>query len=121
MKSLRDLTRNDKVALGQVMQWKGKSLRDCTKGELIDAILHLASQVVFLQDTVERATLPFYRRKDWLDRFYWRGWSWWGLVNTLTACIANRVVVRMVDKKDEKIFVQGYEWRKATDFPRSKT
>jgi hypothetical protein len=53
LKSTRQLTQNDKRALTQVMRWKDKNLRDCTKGELIDCIIHVTSQVVLLRSALE--------------------------------------------------------------------
>jgi hypothetical protein len=113
------LSRNDKIALGQVLQWQGKNLRDCSKGELVECILHLTMKVALFKDTIDRMTTPFYKRPYWTNRFYFRGWSWWGVFNTITATLFNRVVVRLVENSNGVIKVTGHRWDKGTDHPRS--
>ena len=50
------------------------------------------------------------------NRFYLRGTSWLGLVNTALACVSNRVVVRHV-KAGRTI---GWSLQRGTDFPPSR-
>ena len=119
-KTLKQLTGNDKLALGQVLQWQGTNLRDCSKGDLIECVLHLTMQVALTQDTIESLTLPFYRRKYWTNRFYFRGWSWLGLINTVSAFICNRVFVREVENTDAGLVTVGWSIAKGTNFPKSK-
>jgi hypothetical protein len=48
------------------------------------------------------------------NRFYLRGTSWLGILNTITACICNRVLVREVC--DSTGYTISYSIRKGTDF-----
>lgn len=50
----------------------------------------------------------------WKNRFYVRGYSWLGLLNTLLGCLFNRVLVQHVNDDDETI---RWTWGIATDFP----
>lgn len=54
-KALNQLTRQDRKAMGEVLDWQGTKLNDCTKSELIACILHLTSQVVLLTDALNKS------------------------------------------------------------------
>lgn len=49
------------------------------------------------------------------DRFYLRGTTWLGLLNTALAFVLNRVLVRCVDSSGDTVL-----WRmgRGTDFPK---
>jgi hypothetical protein len=66
-KSLSQLTPNDKKALAQVLKWKEKTLYDCSRGELVDCVLHLTQQVAYLQYKNGQLLMPWYKRiYQWL-------------------------------------------------------
>ena len=113
-KPVADLTRNDKIIVGNAFSWKGKALRDCSKGELIECIIHMAAQVVWLKDKLDKTTIPFYRRPYWLNRFHWRGTTWLGLFNTVCAFVFNRVLVQVSDMATPPNV--SWTWRRGTDF-----
>ena len=48
------------------------------------------------------------------NRFYLRGTSWLGLVNTVLACLVNRVLIKCVDSDTKKV---SWQWGRGTDFP----
>ena len=55
--------------------------------------------------------------RDYLaNRFYLRGLTWLGLLNTLTACLFNRVLVLHCDPKSRRVI--GWHIGKGTQFPR---
>lgn len=53
-KTLSQLSRQDRKALGELLEWQNKKINDCTKSELIACVLHLTSQVVLLKDLTEK-------------------------------------------------------------------
>lgn len=56
--------------------------------------------------------------KDYLrNRFYWRGTTPLGAINTLLAFLFNRVIVRVTDQETGQV-VGGF-LAKGTDFPRA--
>jgi hypothetical protein len=119
-KTFAQLTVNDKRVLAKMLPWQGKELRDCSKGELIDCIIHLTMKVALYQDALDKFVIPFYKRPYWLNRFYWRGNSWFEIANTFLSFLCNRVIVREIEKTDAGIRTVGYSLKKGTDFPRSK-
>lgn len=50
------------------------------------------------------------------NRFYLRGRTWLGLLNTILACLINRVLVRHVDTETRKTV--RWSIRRGTDFPK---
>lgn len=118
-KSISQLNANDRKALAQMLTWQHKSLDECSRGELIDCVIHMTAQVASMQSRMERYTLPFYKRTYWSNRFYWRGDSWLGALNTVLAFVSNRVLVRKYVAGDAGMKTDGWMWRKGTDFPRS--
>lgn len=48
------------------------------------------------------------------NRFYIRGTTWLGILNTALAILFNRVLVRHVDDQSGKTV--RWSWRKGTDF-----
>jgi hypothetical protein len=52
--------------------------------------------------------------KYFKNRFYFRGTSWLGILNTITSIIFNRVLIRHVDDKTRKTF--RWSIGKGTDF-----
>jgi hypothetical protein len=112
-KDLGSLSRNDKIVIGNMLQWQGKALRDCSKGELIDCVLHMTSQVVWLKDKLDKATLPFYKRSYWLNRFRVHGTA----SNTVCAWLFNRAQVTISDQAGNTSTV----WRRASDLPKKES
>lgn len=49
------------------------------------------------------------------NRFYLRGTSWLGLLNTVLGALFNRVLCKELDRDTGKLV--RWSWRKATDFP----
>lgn len=50
------------------------------------------------------------------NRFYLRGLTWLGLLNTILASLSNRVIVRHVDSETRRVV--GWSIGKGTDFPK---
>ena len=119
-KKLEDMSAQEKRLFAAALSWQGKPLPDCTKTELIACIMHMTSQVVLLKNKLDATTTPFYKRPYWINRFYWRGNTWLGVVNTALAFISNRVVVKVYNNGLDGVKFKGYEMRKAADYPRSK-
>jgi hypothetical protein len=117
-KTLIGMTRNDKRVLSTMLSWQGKRLEDCSKTDLLDCVFHMTQQVAYLQAENEKLQAelarPFYRRAYFRNRFYFRGWTWMGVINTVTACAANRVLVRRLDQDGKTL---GWFWSKGTAFP----
>jgi len=107
-KPMSQLSAKDKKIVAQQLQWQGKALRDCSKGELIECVLHMTSQVVFLKDSLDRATLPFYKRPYWVNRFRVHGAAF----NTVCAWFFNRVHVQISDLAGNTSTV----WKKASEY-----
>lgn len=53
-KTYEQMTKKEKDILAQILKWNGKTLKDCSRGELIDAIVHTTQQVVLLQHDIEK-------------------------------------------------------------------
>jgi hypothetical protein len=53
-KTYEQMTKHEKDILAQTLKWKGKALRDLSRGELIDCIVHTTQQVVLLQYDLEK-------------------------------------------------------------------
>lgn len=49
------------------------------------------------------------------NRFYFRGATWLGVLNTVLACLCNRVLVKHIDVDTQKIV--GWSVKRGTDFP----
>lgn len=56
-------------------------------------------------------------KKYFRNRFYLRGTTWLGLLNTLLAFLFNRVIVVALHEDGHKSF---YKIAKGTDFPRKE-
>lgn len=54
-------------------------------------------------------------RQYFRNRFYFRGLSWLGLLNTVTAVLANRVIV--VHRDSQSLRIVGWHIAKGTEFP----
>ena len=54
LKSIQEMTPNDKKALAQVLQWRNKNLYDCSRSELVDCVLHFTAQLAAINDKAER-------------------------------------------------------------------
>jgi hypothetical protein len=53
-KTYQEMSKKEKDILSGVLKWNGKTLKDCSRGELIDCIVHTTQQVVLLQYDLEK-------------------------------------------------------------------
>ena len=53
-KTYEQMSKKEKDILAQVLKWKEKTLKDCSRGELIDCIVHTTQHVVILQHELEK-------------------------------------------------------------------
>jgi hypothetical protein len=118
-KKIGEMSAQEKRLFAAAMTWEGKALPDCTKTELIACVLHMTGQVVFLKNKLDKVT-PFYMRPYWHNRFYWRGSSWLGLLNTILGVLFNRVVVLEMQVDGIKDKIVGWKFDLGTNHPRSK-
>lgn len=73
-KTYEQMSKKEKDILAQVLKWREKTIKDCSRGELIDCIVHTTQQVVLLQHELEkvkkqrglRAALE--RLKNWASK-----------------------------------------------------
>ena len=56
-KVIADMTAADRKVVSQLLQWQGKPLRDCSRGELIQCIIHMTAQVVKLKDRLDKVEI----------------------------------------------------------------
>ena len=54
------------------------------------------------------------------DRFWIRGWTWLGLLNTAFAITCGRVLCRIRSDDSGQWRTVGWDVRKASDFPRPR-
>jgi len=47
-KTIEQMTNDDIKAMANMLEWKGKKIIDCSKMELVKAVIHLTAQIVAL-------------------------------------------------------------------------
>ena len=73
-KTYEQMSKKEKDILAEVLKWREKSLKDCSRGELIDCIVHTTQQVVLLQHDLEKVKAQrgiraaVQRARNWLRK-----------------------------------------------------